>query len=258
MNNQAFARYLELFSGQSLDDLPVYLGFAQRTGGPAIELGCGTGRIALALAHQGYEVTGIDNSAAMLAMARDKLCQAGLDQYVNLVQADLRDFTLEPPGKQVYHLAICAQNTFCYMLSTAHQLGMLRAVYRHLAPNGLLVIDVFNPDPVILADNDRRLTLMDVTTDPLTGHVLTQSLAREVDTGEQIEHVTMFVDETAEGRLTSRDVFEFDLRYVYRFELELLLDKAGLVLEAMYGSYDLEPFTGESERLLAVAKRAGN
>jgi SAM-dependent methyltransferase len=189
----------------------------------------------------------------MLAIAQHQIERAALSALVTLVQADLCNLALEHRFK----LAICAQNTFCHMLSTADQLRLLRAVGHHLEPGGLLALDVFNPDPIALVNNDRRLTLMSVATDPVTGHTLTQTLAREIDVGEQIEHVTTFVDELDGARLVGRRVFEFDLRYVFRFELELLLDKAGFELEALYGSYDLEPFHGESERLLAVAKWGG-
>ncbi|MBN1889856.1 MAG: class I SAM-dependent methyltransferase [Thermoflexales bacterium] len=267
-DSDAFARFLDLFSGQAADDLPVYLGFAQRTGGPVLELGCGTGRVLLALACEGLEVTGVDHSPAVLSLARRKLERDGLSGPVALVQADVRDLDLAAApsltlagGKgagsaRPYRLAICAQNTFCHMLTVADQLRLLGAAYRHLEPGGLLVLDVFNPDPAVLAGDERRLVLMGVTVDPDTGHTLTQTMARDMSgAGEQIEHVTLFVDELDGARLTGRHVFQFDLRYVYRFELELLLDKAGFTLEALYGSYELDPFTGDSERLLAVARR---
>ncbi len=253
MDNYAlFARYFDLFSAQAADDLPMYAGLAQQNGGPALELGCGSGRVMLALAREGLDVTGIDNSPAMLAIARRRFEQEGLSARAALVQANLGDFDLE----RRFRLAICAQNTFCHMLSSADQLGLLRAARRHLEPEGLLVLDVFNPDPAAMVNNDRRLVLMGVATDPATGRTFTQTLSRDIDAGEQIEHVAMFVDELDNTRLLERHVFEFDLRYVYRFELELLLDKAGLALEALYGSYDLEPYAGESERLLAVARHA--
>jgi SAM-dependent methyltransferase len=258
----SFAGYFDLFSGQAIDDLPVYAGFAQRTGGPVLEMGCGTGRLVLEMARAGLAVTGVDNSSAMLALARRKIEQAGLLNRVTLVQADLCDLDLAPgrlsekgvtPGRP-YKLAICAQNTFCHMLSTADQVGLLHSAGWQLEIGGLLVLDVFNPDPAALVSNDRRLTLMGVATDPGTGHTLAQTMAREIDTGEQIEHVTLFVDEMEGSHWLGRRVFQFDLRYVFRFELELLLDKAGFALEALYGSYDLEPFEADSQRLLAVAR----
>lgn len=248
-----FARFYELFDGRFAEDLPVYVNFARRSGGPVLELGCGTGRVALALAREGLTVTGIDHSPAMLALARRKLEQAGLSKSVTLIEADLGDFDLGPA--QRFGLAVCAQNTFCHMLTTADQLRMLRTVHRHLEVGGLLVMDVYNPDPAALIGNDRRLVLTGVTTDADTGYLVTRTMVREIDAGEQIEHVTLFVDEIDAHQPISRHVFEFDLRYVYRFELELLLDKAGFQVEAMYGSYQLEPFCGESEHLLAVARR---
>jgi SAM-dependent methyltransferase len=266
----AFARYFDLFSGQAADDLPVYLGLAQRTGSPILELGCGSGRVMVALAQAGYAVTGLDNAPEMLAMARRKIEQAGWTERVTLVQADLRHLSILSGGIAAvegcgdakfafdtrFKLAICAQNTFCHMLTQADQLALLDTAKRCLEPGGLLALDVFNPDPAVLAGSDQRLVLTGIATDPATGHTLTQTMAREIDAGEQIEHITLFVDEMDAARLVGRRVFQFDLRYVFRFELELLLDKAGFELEALYGSYDLEPFDNASERLLIVARAA--
>ena len=73
-----FAPFYDLEFGAFADDLPLYRGFAARGAGPVLELGCGTGRALLPLARDGFAVTGVDLSPAMLALARRKIDQAGL------------------------------------------------------------------------------------------------------------------------------------------------------------------------------------
>lgn len=77
MNNyDSFAEVYDLFYADIEDDLEMYLGFAERTGGPILELGAGTARVAVALAEAGHTVVGLEPSAAMRAIAQQKIAEA--------------------------------------------------------------------------------------------------------------------------------------------------------------------------------------
>src|SRR5713226_4481605 len=84
----SFARFYDLDTLEVVDDLPFWINLARRTGGPVLEVGCGTGRVVIPLAESGAHVVGIDVSAAMLAIARDKVSAAGVDGRVELIRAD--------------------------------------------------------------------------------------------------------------------------------------------------------------------------
>ena len=232
-------------------DLRIYEQFAARCGSPILELGCGTGRVLLPLARQGYRVTGIDASAAMLEQARNKIAEESLTERVTLVEQAMRELEL---GER-FNLAIAALNSFAHLHTTGDQLTALAQIRCHLNPGGLLVLDLFNPDMGRLLEPRGQVALAKVMAEPGTGQRTMRFTADDVDLGRQIIHTTYIVDEIdAEGHV-QRTLFSFSLRYVFRYELELLLRHAGFEIEAIYGSYDLDEFSGDSEKLIAVARR---
>lgn len=120
------------------DDAVLTLALLARDGG-VLELGVGTGRLAIPLAQRGVRVDGIEGSQAMV----DQLSrQAGADR-VGVIVADLADFEL--PYRS-YAVAVCAVSTL-FMLSPDAQRSCVQATARHLRPGGLLLIEAFQPDP---------------------------------------------------------------------------------------------------------------
>jgi SAM-dependent methyltransferase len=244
-----YARFYDLDLGDFDADLLMIQQFAARCGSPVLELACGTGRVLLPLARQGYRVTGVDISSAMLEVARHKVAAEGLADRITLVEGDMREFALD--GR--FNLAFVAVNSFMHLLNTDDQLAALACIRRHLNPGGLLLVDLFNPDLGSLLDA-RGQVLMDKTiTDPETGHRLVRFHARTVDLGQQTQHVTFIVDELGGDAHVRRTLFPFSMRYLFRHELELLLRHAGFTVESVYGSYNLDEFSGDSERMIAVA-----
>jgi SAM-dependent methyltransferase len=198
----------------------------------------------------GERVVGIDSSGPMLERARHALGKAGLLGRAALHEADVRRFTLD----QRFRLAIFGLDSFGLLTGTDDQLAALRQIRRHLVPGGLLILDLSNGNGRGAEPTD-ELVLQYEGHDPATGLPLTKWTARSTDHGEQVDHYTYFYDEVGEDRLVRRSVVRLDLRYFGRFELELLLQQADFVTEALYGSYDLAPFAAGCERLIAVAAR---
>jgi SAM-dependent methyltransferase len=247
------ARFFDADYAEFDEDLPLVEAYAQRTGGPLLELGCGTGRLLVALATAGYAVTGVDSSAEMLRIARAKAEAAGVLRQVTLVQGDYADASL--PG--TYRLALVMMNTFLHLTTQADQLRALRHWRQHLSPGGLLLIDVFNPDVAQLASLDGRVEWEKTWSDRETGTKVMKFLTRTVDLAEQLIHVNLIYDEiTADGRV-GRTLVPFALRYLWRAEAELLLGQAGFALEAVYGDRSLGPFEGASDTMILVARRRG-
>ncbi len=240
------ARYYDLEHGDISVDVPLYLDFARRSGGPILELGCGTGRLLVPLAQAGYEVVGVDRSAAMLARAEARLAAAGLSNRVTLIQADVTDFHLD----QRFGLALFALNTFMHLTDQADQIAALTCVRRHLRPGGLLILDLPGPSEPFLIQPGLILSSQFQTAEGSTVLKLTDS---HYDRAQQMEEITTIYDETGADGVTRRIIVPLRLRYVFRYELELLLHLAGLRLEAVYGDYDLRPFDEEAPRLIAVS-----
>ncbi len=255
MSEQDFdslARFYDLEFGAYGEDLELYRGFAARTGSPILEFGCGTGRVLLSLATAGYEVAGVDVSAAMLTRAREKLAaRPELAGRVRLVQADARDVAL----RERFALAFWAINSFMHLTSLGDQLRALRRAHELLRPRGLLLLDLFQPDLAQLLEADGRL--LHDTTWPLgpSGRPVLRLSSRRHDQARQLLEVTYIYDELLPDGLCRRVVAPFALRYLHRFEAQLLLERAGFVVEALYGNYDLDEFTAESPRMIFVARK---
>jgi SAM-dependent methyltransferase len=233
------------------DDLFMIRQFAARCGSPILELACGTGRVLLPLARDGYRLVGVDVSPAMLEVARHRVARERLEGRVTLLEQDMRALNLD----RSFALTVIALNSFCHLLSTDDQLAALASVHQHLAPGGLLLLDLFNPDLGHLLDARNQITLDKTWTEPDSGRRVMKMCSQSVDLSEQVIHVTLLLDEIDGQGQVQRTIFPFDMRYLFRHELELLLRHAGFEVEAIYGSYDLDEFHAGSERMIAVARR---
>ena len=246
------ARYYDWEHAAFEDDVAMYLGFAKRTGGPVLELACGTGRLLVPLARESPRPVGVDSSAPMLEVARQALAEAGLAGRAELHRADMRELALDDR----FRLAIVALDSFGLLGRRSDQLAALARIHHHLVDGGLLVLDVANGN---LRGGEARdeLVLQHAGTDPTSGRPLSKWTARSTDLAHQIDFFTYFYDAVGDNGTVARDTVELRLRYFGRYELELLLEWAGFAVEALYGSYDLTPFTSESERLIAAAVKRG-
>ncbi len=249
---EVIAEFYDLEFADFRDDIDLYLAFAQRSGDPILEVGCGTGRLLVPLARAGYTVHGVDRSPGMLERARERLRREGLEQ-VRLFQADMAD--LGVLRDEVYRLAIIAVNGFLHATDREGQQRTLRELHRVLQAGGWLLLDVLHPTPQQLRALEQPLA-WDGSWQLEDGSRVDRFTSRTVHPADQTIVTTHFYDRVDP---TSGHVFRrvacYALRYVHRFELELLLEAAGFELEAVYGSYDLEPLTDESPTMLVVARR---
>jgi SAM-dependent methyltransferase len=235
-------------------DLPWYLELARAQGHTVLEVACGSGRVLVPLARAGFQVVGIDISPHMLALARAKLDKEPHTQpNASLVQADMRDFHLE---RRDFDLAIAAVKSLAYLTERDDQLETLHTVADHLRPGGLLAVDFLHPHPDWIAarpgsmHNDllqrvpeRGFTLSRVES------VVSTDLARQV---RIIRSAYEVVDDR--GAVLAKRFVEWPYRWTHRFEAEHLLERAGFVLEGVFGGYQREPFTSNSTSMVFLAR----
>src|SRR6266508_2950244 len=132
----AIARIYDPWSRSVTEDVPFYLEEARRSGGPVVELGVGTGRIAVPIAAQGSRVIGVDSSPAMLEICRERSELAGVGGL-----GDLR----APPVSERVELVICPFRSYLHLRTDEERLEALRAAHELLVPSGRLIFDVFAP-----------------------------------------------------------------------------------------------------------------
>ena len=245
-----FARLYDDDYGSFADDLQLYLPYAEHTGGPVLEAMCGTGRVLLPIAEAGLDVVGCDISEAMVALARAKIERAGLRSHARVEVADIR--ALDLPER--FALALIPMNSFMHLATGAEQHAALVALRRHLLPDGKLILDLFNPDPHELTA-DEGIPVHAKSFRSSAGTDVQKWVLRRTDVAEQTHYVEFMYDEIGPDRLVRRDVIPFTMRWLYRFEIEYLLALAGLEVEAIFGSYDLDDYGADGDRLIVVARR---
>jgi SAM-dependent methyltransferase len=246
------AEFYDLEYQQFKEDLPLYLELAERSGSPVLDVGCGTGRVTFALARAGLQVTGIDDSEAMLDRARAYMDRENsLRSRVDLLRTPADEFRCAHP----YRLAIMAVNTFGHFLSQKDQIEVLDCLRCCLAPGGVLAVDMTPPDLTGLAQSEGPPVLHWEGRDDASGDFVQKWLSCRTDQVLQIQHYRIVYDTICHDGRVHRTAVEMPIRYTFRFEAGLLLERGGFAVEDVYGSYQLEDFDADSERMIIVARR---
>jgi SAM-dependent methyltransferase len=253
-----FARLYDLEHCDFRDDIELYLNMAERCRAPAggtsiLELGCGTGRVTVPLAEAGFNVVGVDNSTAMLALARSHVARVGLAERtgpgsIRLEHMDAR--AIEWTDR--FALALFPLNGFLHLTAVTDQVAALHGIYRALLPGGFVMIDLPNPHTVFTPAGDGQLCVRRRFQSE-QGHPITSLIHTETDLAEQIQRMMLLYDQVDVDGLVRRTAVEMELRFVYRHEMAGLLRQAGFEVDAVYGSYDLDPYEGDSPIMLFVA-----
>lgn len=247
------ARYYDLEHDGLVADAALYSELARERGGPVLELGCGTGRLLLPLSRAGHRVVGVDCSAPMLRRAEARLRAAADTRGAwQLYQADVRRLDL---GER-FGLVLAPLDLLGYFPEVGDQLALLEGARSHLRPGGLLALDVTFPTQSFFGQPD-GLPVHQWTRQAPGGETVTKWWLRELDPARQIQHLTALYDVIGPDGVLKRWIHQLELRYYHRYELELLLERAGFRVEHVYGGYALEDLAADSPRLLIYAAQAG-
>ena len=256
MNYKLWAEWYDVVHALAVaGEAPFYVEQARESGGPVLEIGVGTGRIAIPMAQAGIDVTGIDLYEPMLAKAREKLAAAGkLKGKVELLQADMRDFDLE----RAFPLVIIPGRTLLLLRSPADQWRALKRAAAHLSPVGKLILNVFAPTPDLLSDDSGEPFVMGETVNPATGRRCKLWAVNHFDTVKQRNDGLQIVEELgSRGKVLRRVELEVEVRYVYASEMHTLLRSAGLRVTEVYGDFQGSPLSENSDEMVFVASRLG-
>ena len=241
-----------------------YSALAQETGGPVLELACGTGRVCIPIARLGFAVTGLDIVPAML----ERACRKAAELPIRWVEGDARAFDL---GER-FRLIFLTGNAFQAFLTRADQEALLERVRAHLHDEGLFAFETRNPlwgTPRTRADLEAIIerarlrgdwfTLLEDREDETTE---TDSVGRELRLAftQTYDHVAQILHLTAakrwrEGSEERARVTRLALRYTFPQELAALLHYSGFTILRQYGDWNLEPLTAASTSIISVCRK---
>lgn len=233
------------------DDLDLYRQLAQATDQPLLELGCGSGRLLVPLATAGSQLTGLDRSPPMLARAAAVVAAAGVTDRVTLCRGSMVEADQVISGH--FGLIILALNGLLHVATAAEQRQTLASARRLLAPGGRLVTDLLNPVPAFLHAMEQGVQHEGSWLQAGGGQVDKFASRRVFPAAQQIE-TDLWYDLTNPDSSLHRFTSSFPMRYLHRAEVELLLELAGFTAWQVYGSYELDRYDDDSDRLLVIAE----
>ena len=218
------ARLYDPWSASVVEDVDFYVGEALRSGGPVLELGVGTGRIAVPIAEADVRVVGVDSSEGMLAVARERAREAGVE--IDLRLGDLRD----PPVDEQFALVVIPFRTLLHMQTDEDRRAALRAARSHLREGGRFVFDVFTPGADDIADTHGRW----LEREP--------GIFERADWDEDARTLVLRVrGDGAEA--------ELELAWLPIEQWQQLLAEEGFVVDGLYGWFDRTPYSGHEDSI---------
>ena len=252
MDYVAWAEWYDIFyAAADPGDLDFYHGLCSASGGPILEIGVGTGRIALPLAKEGMEIVGIDLFEPMLKVAQQRaLDVAPLDGSLKLIQADMRDFDL----KRKFPVVTIPARTLLLATTEEEQIETLCRAVQHLEDDGTMAFNLFYPDPEMLADDPDEEFLLEVVEKPDGGRFVLTAKNR-FDLESQLNHGVQIAEEVdPKGEILRRQELEVVVRFLYPEQIIALCDRVGLEVIEMWGDFEGGELDEESDEIVVLAR----
>ena len=225
------ARLYDPWSASVIEDISFYVDAALEAGGTVVELGVGTGRVAIPTAMAGVHVVGVDSSPGMLAVCGERAREAGVADRIDLRQGDLRS----PPVTERVPLVTCPFRAYLHLASDEDRLEALVAARELLEPGGRLIFDVFEPSQEDIEEThgrwiEREPGIEERATWDLEAQTLTLAVRGE------------------------RGASSMTLWWLEPARWHALIAEAGLVVEACYGWFDRRPYAGGEDSVWIASR----
>jgi SAM-dependent methyltransferase len=226
------ARIYDPWSTGVTEDISFYVAEALAAGGPVVELGVGTGRIAIPTAMAGVHVIGVDSSPGMLEVCAEGAHKAGVAARLDLRLGDLRT----PPVDERVKLVTCPFRAYLHLASDEERLEGLVAARKLLRRGGRLVFDVFAPSTEDIEETDGRW----IEREP--------GIFERADWDGDAQTLTLSVrGELGESTMT--------LWWLEPERWQSLLGDAGFAVDACYGWFDRRPYAGGEDTVWVARRR---
>ena len=240
------AKFYDLFG--SKNDLEFYVELALQSGEKALELGVGTGRVAISLAKAGITVVGIDNSVHMLRVAREKLAKEtdAVKEHVILKKGDMKNFEL----KQSFPFIYIPASTFDHNITVEEQKQTLGCISKHLEKNGTFAFDLEQ----VTSDKPKASWWID-RKEIGGGRMIVRSIFTRRDMTKHTCSLDLFFDVYRNSKLLERYHEYGEVAIISKDEIIKLLRKTGFRVESIYGDFDKSKYQEDSARIVLVTRK---
>lgn len=243
-----FAPFYDLEYGHKDNDLHFYLESAKKYGSPVLEIGVGTGRVAIPLAKSGIQIFGIDNSSEMLKTTKRKMKNLGVNKKnIQLYHAEMKNFSLQ----QSFPLCIIPFRTFLHNLNLSDQMATLTCIHQHLRENGVLAFDLFVPLYNILAQKKwhDRIDEYELAED-------NSGVSIDINVIHNFKNQLLTIQNVYnKERGTQKERIEMQYRYIFRHEMELLLRLCGFHTDFVFGGFENQKYNYFSGIMVFIARK---
>lgn len=242
--------------GSVQGDVMWYRQKAVDSGGPVLELGAGTGRVAIPIAEAGIRVSALDLDTGMLDKLRSKASALAGDvrARISVHRADMRAFTLDDQ----FALVIIPFRAFLHNLTRDDQLATLRCAHAHLRPGGGLALNVFHPSLEYMAANAgvHAGVWRWRTTEKLAGRgfVVYSDTTRYNTVEQRVESMIRTEEFAPDGSLRRTNMMHLEIAYLYPSDIVSLLAESGFELTRMSGNFSGRPFERDGDELVVEAR----
>ena len=240
------AKFYDLFG--SKNDLKFYTELALQSGKKALELGVGTGRVAISLAKAGITVVGIDNSVHMLKVAKEKLAKEtdAIQKHVILKKGDMKNFEL----KQSFPFIYIPASTFDHNITAEEQKQTLSCISKHLEKNGIFAFDLEQVTP----DKPKASWWID-RKEINNGKTVVRSIFTRRDMTKHTCSLDIFYDVYRNSKLLERYHEYGEVAIISKNEIVELMQKTGFRVESIYGDFNKSKYQENSARIVLVTRK---
>jgi SAM-dependent methyltransferase len=250
------AAYAKLAEKNLLLDVPFYVDLAKASGGPVLEIGCGTGRVLLSIAREGIEIEGVDNSGPMLGVLRHHLKAEPVEvrNRVQLHEGDMRNFRLE----REFPLVIIPFRPMQHMYTMEDQLAALKTAAAHLDDGGKLAFDVFHPKfEMIPAGIGEEVLELEWHMDGNPLKLVRRYFRKESHDKIAQTFTATFSFRTYYGDILVKEESEpLKMSYYTYPQMRGLLAMAGLEIVEVYGAFAKAPLDNDASDMIFVVRKA--
>jgi len=235
------------------DDIPFYIDYAKALDGEVLELGCGTGRVSLTLAHEGIKVTGLDLSDEMLKVFRQKIeADRGVKDKIRLVHGNMADFHLD----KNFNVIIAPFRAFQALTVKSDIENALQCIHSHLSDKGVFIINVFKPFDIMDESWCYKEKVQWERLDESTGnYVVKKHWGDKIDLEAQVIYPHFAYEVTDKSGNTVRYIEDLCLKYYYENQLEDVVIKSAFQIVERFGWYDKRPISEANRELIFVCKK---